>query len=157
MIEVGAMTLIGEIPYTCVKIEGKMAYMQRVGDNKKGRYKTMPALLVPYIRDNEIFIPPPLPVNRKRLTRLHYMKIIKDEVTLPISNDLAFFVAEQLENYIAQLAICAEKNAKMQGHKRITASHWYAFNLSPHQGHGYWPTHVEIAKDYKDYLRNKDV
>lgn len=158
MIKEGQMTLIEATPYNCVKIEGSVAFLQRVGEDKRGRFRKMDVKLVPYIdENNQIVVPKPPPMNRKKMTRFHFMKVIKDEVDLPVSHDLAYFVAEQLESFVSQLAICAEKNAKELGHNRITSAHWYGFNLNMHQGYGYWPDHVEAAKDYKLYLREKDV
>ena len=147
------MTLIEAIPYMCVKIEGSVAFLQRVGEDKRGRLKKMDVKLVPYIKDNKIVIPLPPPVNRKKLTRFHYMKIIKEEIDLPVSNDLAYFIAEQLDTLIRDLAVKAQQNAQYRDCDRITPNHWYNLQLGMHQGDGYWSSHREIAKDYKHYLR----
>ena len=86
MIEVGQMTLIEAIPYNCVKIEGSVAFLQRVGEDKRGRYKKMDVKLVPYVdENNQIVIPKPPPMNRKKMTRFHFMKVIKEEVDLIVS------------------------------------------------------------------------
>ena len=146
------MTLIEAIPYMCVKIEGSVAFLQRVGEDKRGRLKKMDVKLVPYIKDNKIVIPLPPPVNRKKLTRFHYMKIIKEEIDLPVSNDLAYFIAEQLDTLIRDLAVKAQQNAQYRDDDRITPNHWYNLQLGMHQGDGYWSSHRGIAKDYKEYL-----
>ena len=122
MIKEGQMTLIEATPYNCVKIAGSVAFLQRVGEDKRGRFKKMDVKLVPYVdENNQIVIPKPPPMNRKKMTRFHFMKVIKDEIELPVSHDLAYFVAEQLESFVSQLAICAEKNARELGHKRSQA------------------------------------
>ena len=81
MIKEGSMTLLGDLPYTCVKIENGVAFLQRVGEDRRGRYRKMDAKLVPFVNEkNELVIPKPPPVNRKRMTRFHFMKLIKEEV-----------------------------------------------------------------------------
>jgi hypothetical protein len=135
-----------------------MAFLKRVGDEKRGRFKKMNAKLVPYVDEKgELIVPKPPPVSRKKMTRFHYMKVIKDEVDLPLSHDLAYFVAEHLEHLITGLAVIAEDNAKRMGHDRITSNHWYNFQLGPQQGVGYWPEHKEYAKDYKQYLAEEQL
>jgi hypothetical protein len=87
------------------------------------------------------------------MLRFHYLKAIKEEVDLPLSNDLAYFVAEQLDSIIRDLAAKAQQNAEYRNDSRITPNHWYNLQLGMHQGDGYWPNHREIAKEYKEYLR----
>jgi len=148
----GSMTLLEHIPYTCVKIEGNTAFLKRVGDEKRGRFKKMDVRLVPFVNEkNELIVPKPLPVNRKRMTRFHFMKIIKEEVELPLSHDLAYFVAEWLETLVSNAAYEAERNAKQRGDSRIVASHWPPKTDLGNQL-GYWPENREYAKDYKEYL-----
>ena len=147
------MTLLDAIPYHCVKIEGRMAFLKRVGDEKRGRFKKMDAKLVPYVDEKgEPIVPKPPPVNRKRMTRFHYMKVIKECIELPISHDLAYYVAEHLESIVSALADRAEVNARNNGDDRITSAHWYWLELSPEQGYGKWINNIEYAKDYKEYL-----
>jgi len=152
------MTLIEAIPYTCVKIEGSVAFLQRVGEDKRGRFKKMDAKLVPYVdENNQLVTPKPPPMNRKKMTRFHYMKVIKEEIDIPVSHDLAYFIAEQLDTLIRDLAIKAQQNAQYRDDDRITPNHWYNLQLGMHQGDGYWPSHKEIAKEYKEYLRGNNV
>lgn len=152
MIIANTMTLIGEIPYNCVKIEDNMAYLKKVGEESRGRFKVMPVDMVPYVIDGKLIIPKPKPASRKRMTRFHYMKVIKEEVDLPLSHDLAYFIAEQLDTLVRNLAGKAQQNAEYRDDDRITSAHWYNLQLGLHQGDGYWPSHVEYAKDYKEYL-----
>ena len=135
-----------------------MAYLKKVGEEQRGRFKKMDAELVPYMDENNVLITPkPPPVSRKRMTRFHYMKVIKDEVELPLSHDIAYYVAEHLDHIVRQLAVRAEDNAKMHGDDRITSAHWYWLDLGIGVGVGKWPNQVTYAKDYKDYLRyNKE-
>jgi|TARA_R100000479_G_scaffold175140_3_gene125320 hypothetical protein len=153
LIKAGSMTLIDAIPYNCVKIEGKVAYLKRVGDETRGRFKKMDAKLVPYVNEkDELIVPKPPPVNRKRMSRFHFMKVIKEATDLPLSHDLAYYVAEHLESLVYTLAAKAEDNAIMHGDDRITAAHWYHLQLSPQQGNGKWEENREFAKDYKEHL-----
>ena len=95
MIEIGSMTLIEAIPYTCVKIEGSVAFLQRVGEDKRGRFKKMDAKLVPYVdENNQLVIPKPPPMNRKKMTRFHYMKAISEDAQVHIS--VAFLIKAML-------------------------------------------------------------
>ena len=103
----------------------------------------------------EFIVPLPPPVNRKRMVRFHYIKTIKEEVALPLSHDLAYFVAEHLEYIVMMLADRAEANAEEHGDDRITAAHWYWLNLHGEQGYGKWNDNREMAKDYKKYLRGE--
>jgi len=153
MIKPNTMTLIGDTPYNCIKIEDNMAYLKKVGEESRGRFKVMKVELVPYVDENGLLvIPKPKPASRKRMTRFHYMQVIKDEVGLPLSHDLAYFVAEQLDSIIRDLAAKAQQNAEYRNDSRITSAHWYNLQLGMHQGNGYWPSHIEHAKDYKEYL-----
>ena len=149
------MTLLGDLPYTCVKIESGVAFLQRVGEDRRGRYRKMDAKLVPFVNEkNELVIPKPPPVNRKRMTRFHFMKLIKEEVELPISHDLAYYVAEWLETLVSNAALEAENNATVIGDERITAAHWPPSSDLGNQS-GYWEDNREWAKDYKQYLMEK--
>ena len=153
MIKEGSMTLIDAIPYNCVKIEGNMAYLKRAGDETRGRFKKMEAKMVPYVDDNgTLVVPKPPPVNRKRLSRFHFVKVIKEATELPLSHDLAYYVADHLEGLVYSLASRAEENAIQNGDSRITAAHWYHLQLSPQQGYGKWDENREFAKEYKKYL-----
>lgn len=152
MIKEGSMTLLDHIPYNCVKIEGNTAFLKRVGDETRGRFRKMDARLVPFVDEkNELIVPKPLPVNRKRMARFHFMKVIKEEVDLPLSHDLAYFVAEWLETLVINTAGDAEYNAKERGDDRITAAHWCP-NTNLGNQEGFWPENREYAKDYKEYL-----
>ena len=138
MIKEGSMTLIDAIPYNCIKIENGMAFLKRVGDEQRGRFKKMNAKLVPFVNDEGGFtIPKPPPINRKKLSRFHFMKVIKEEVELPLSHDLAYYVAEHLESLVGHLANKAERNALEHGHDRITSAHWYWLEMLPSQGRGF--------------------
>ena len=109
--------------------------------------------MVPYFDEKGDFIvPSPPPFNRKRMVRFHFMNIIKDEVELPLSHDLAYFVAEWLESIVYSAAHAAENNAVDRNDERITAAHWCPNNELGNQM-GYWPQNREYAKDYKEYLR----
>jgi len=148
------MTLIGHLPYLCVKIEGGVAYLKVAGDEQRGRYKKMDAILVPYVDEKgELIVPKPPPVSRKKMLRFNFLKVVKDEVELPLSNDLAYCIAEHLEHLVSQLAMKAESNANEKGHDRITAAHWYWLDLGPEQGKGYWKEQRELSMEYKNYLR----
>ena len=154
MIKAGSMTLIDAMPYNCIKIEDGVAYLKRVGDETRGRFKKMDAKLVPYVNEkNEYIVPSPPPVNRKRMGRFHFMKYIQEEIDLPVSHDLAYFVAEHLEHIVTILASKAQSNAEKRGDDRITAAHWYWLDLGMHYGDGYWPDNIIQAKEYKEYLR----
>ena len=147
------MTLIEHLPYTCVKIEDGVAFLKRVGEENRGRFKKMDAKLVPFVNEkNELVIPKPPPVNRKRMARFHFMKVIKEEVELPVSHDLAYFVAEWLFELVSNAALEAEKNAAIRDDKRITAAHWPP-NRNLGNQTGYWPDNPEWAKEFKEYLR----
>jgi hypothetical protein len=158
VITVGSMTLLDHLPYTCIKIEDGVAYLKKVGEESRGRYRKMDVKLVPFVDEkNQLITPKPPPVNRKRMTRFHYMKTIKEQVDMPISHDLAYIVAEHLESLVMMLADRAETNAEEAGDDRITAAHWYWLELEKHEGFGKWPENRELAKDYKMYLRNENV
>ncbi len=153
MIKAGSMTLIDAIPYSCVKIEDGMAYLKKVGDENRGRFKKMRVELCPYVNEkNEFIVPKPPPINRKRMTRFHFMKIIKDEVDLPVSHDLAYFVAEWLETLVMNAALEAESNAERRNDDRITAAHWPP-NTDLGNQSGYWEGNREWAKEYKLFLK----
>ena len=148
------MTLIGHLPYTCVKIESGMAYLKVAGDEQRGRYKKMEAILDPYVDEKgELIVPKPPPVSRKKMLRFNFMKAVRDEVELPVSHDLAYCIAEHLEHIVSQLASIAESNALEKGHDRITAAHWYWLDLAPGQGKGYWIENRDHSNDYKNHLR----
>ena len=154
MIEEGKLTLLGIVPYDCVKIENGVAYLKKVGDETRGRFKKMDAVLVPYFDEEKgLIVPKKSLPSRKKMLRFHYLKAIKEEVDLPLSNDLAYFVAEQLDTIIRDLAAKAQQNAEYRNDSRITPNHWYNLQLGMHQGDGYWPIHRELAKEYKEYLR----
>ena len=85
------------------------------------------------------------------------MKVIKEEVELPLSHDLAYYVAEHLESLVGHLANKAERNALEHGHDRITSAHWYWLEMLPSQGRGFWPDNVKTAKDYKEYLTLEQI
>ena len=155
MIEEGKTTLIDNWPYLCVKIVGNTAHLKRVGEETRGRLKKMSVKLCPYFdENNEYIVPEPPPVNRKRMTRFHFMKIIKEEVELPVSHDLAYFVAEWLETLVSNAALEAENNAQVRNDDRITAAHWPP-NTNLGNQSGYWEGNREWAKDYKQYLKEK--
>lgn len=158
MITEGAITLIDQLPYTCIKVEEGVAFLKRVGDENRGRFKRMDAKFVPYLnKEKKLIVPEIPPLSRRKMERFHYMKAIKEEIDLPISHDLSYFVAEHIDHLVRQLAEKAEINANMKGDKRITSAHWYWLDLTPEGGHGFWPDHVEFAKDYKEYLRYGEV
>ena len=133
-----------------------MAFLKRVGEEQRGRFKKMDAKLVPYFDEkNEFIVPKPPPPNRKRMVRFHYMKTIKEEVEdLPLSHDLAYFVAEWLEEIVMSAAHAAENNALKRGDDRITAAHWPP-NTDLGNQDGYWEHNREYAKDYKEYLKGE--
>jgi len=156
VIKAGSMTLIDAIPYNCVKVEDGVAFLKRVGDESRGRFKKVRVELCPFVNEkNEYIVPTPPPVNRKRMTRFHFMKIIKEEVELPVSHDLAYFVAEWLETIVSVTALNAEHNATIRGDDRITAAHWPP-NTKIHNQDGFWSENREYAKDYKQYLKEKN-
>ena len=156
MIKAGSMTLIDAIPYNCVKVEDGVAFLKRVGDESRGRFKKVRVELCPFVNEkNEYIVPTPPPVNRKRMTRFHFMKIIKEEVELPVSHDLAYFVAEWLEDIVSNAAMEAQINAEVRNDERITAAHWPPNRDLGNQS-GYWEGNREWAKDYKQYLKEKN-
>ncbi len=149
------MTLLEHLPYTCIKIEDGVAFLKRVGEEQRGRFRKMDAKLVPFVNEkNELVIPKPPPVNRKRMTRFHYMKIIKEELELPTSHDLAYYVAEHLDYLVRILAGRAEQNAEKAGDDRVTSEHWYWLDLRPEEGIGKWEQNKDMANDFKNYLRD---
>lgn len=153
MIEEGKTTLIDNWPYLCVKIVGNTAHLKRVGEESRGRFKKMSVKLCPYFdENNEYIVPEPPPINRKRMTRFHFMKVIKENVDMPLSHDLAYFVAEWLETIVYMTAGDAEDNAKKRGDERITAAHWPPYSDMKIRW-GYWPENRDYAKDYKQYLK----
>tara|TARA_R100000656_G_scaffold49000_1_gene39582 strand:+ start:194 stop:691 length:498 start_codon:yes stop_codon:yes gene_type:complete len=157
LITEGAITLIDSLPYTCIKIEHGMAHLKRVGDEKRGRFKKMEAKMVPYLDKEKNLIVPKRPrFDRRKMTRFPYMKVIRDEVDLSLSHDLAYFVAEHLDTLVRQLALKAEINANQRGDKRITSAHWKWLELDVNDGHGFWAEQVEFGKDYKEYLRTNN-
>tara|TARA_Y100000361_G_C11109942_1_gene316993 strand:+ start:498 stop:971 length:474 start_codon:yes stop_codon:yes gene_type:complete len=153
VIKAGSMTLIDAIPYSCIKVEHGMAYLKKVGDENRGRFKKVRVELCPYVNEkNEFIVPKPPPVNRKRMARFHFMKVIKECVDMPLSHDLAYFVAEWLETIVYNAAGNAEHNAQTRGDERITAAHWPS-NTEIHNQEGFWPQNRDYAKDYKQYLK----
>ena len=155
MIEEGKMTLLEHLPYMCIKIEHGVAYLKKVGDETRGRFRKMDAKLVPYLDEKgNLIVPNPPPVNRKRMTRFHFMKLIREEVDLPTSHDLAYYVAEWLETLVSNAALEAEDNARTRGDERITAAHWPP-NTDLGNQSGYWEDNREWAKDYKQYLKER--
>ena len=153
MIEECKMTLLDSLPYICEKIEGSTAFLKRVGEERRCRFRKMPSKMVPYFDEKgEFIVPLPPPVNRKRMVRFHYIKTIKEEVELPLSHDLAYFVAEWLEELVMSAAHAAEHNAIVRGDNRITAAHWPP-NTDLGNQDGYWEQNREYAKDYKEYLK----
>jgi hypothetical protein len=153
VIKAGSMTLLDAIPYSCIKVEDGMAYLKRVGDENRGRFKKVAIEICPYVNEkNEYVIPKPPPVNRKRMARFHFMKVIKEEIELSVSHDLAYFVAEWLHDIVSCAALEAERNANDRNDERITAAHWPP-NKNLGNQRGYWPQNPEWAKEYKEYLR----
>ena len=156
MITVNSYTLLDQLPYVCIKIEDGMAYLKKVGDEQRGRFRKMDVELVPYFDEEKNFIvPKPKAPSRRKMTRFHYMKVIKDSVDMPLSHDLAYYVAEHLEYIVMMLADRAETNAEAHGDSRITAAHWYWLDIQPQEGFGKWSDNREMAKDYKKYLRGE--
>jgi hypothetical protein len=156
MIYAGAITLIDHYPYRCVKIEDGTAYLKKLGDETRGRMRKFPIKMCPYIDENKELITPTAPKPKRRTVKqIKFMKTIKDEVELSVSNDLVYFVKEWIETIVTSMAVNAEHNARNAGHKRITAKHWYWLEIPIHGGRGLWPDHEEMcadikAKDYED-------
>ena len=153
MIKEGQFTIIDLKPYRCVKIEDGMAFFQSATDETRGRLRQTDVEFAPYFGENgDLVIPKKRSITRKRLKRFDFMKKVKEATDLPLSHDLAYFIAEHLDNLMHDLAHRAELNAKRNGDKRITSAHWYWLDIPIHAGEGYWPNNIEIAKDYKEYL-----
>lgn len=149
------MTLLEHMPYICIKIESGVAHLKKVGDETRGRFRKMEANLVPYLDEKgKLIVPKPPPVNRKRMLRFHFMKVIKEEVDLPVSHDLAYFVAEWLSDLVMFGAHEAENNALRRGDDKITSAHWPP-NRELSNQRGYWEQNKEYAKDYKQYLKER--
>lgn len=130
-----------------------MAYFQSATDETRGRLREIPVELAPYFDKNGDIVNPAKPsITRKRLKRFDFMKAVKEETEMSLSHDLAYFIAEHLDNLVRQLALNAESNAKRNGDERITSAHWYWLDIPIHCGEGYWPNNIEIAKDYKKYM-----
>lgn len=147
------MTLLEHTPYICIKIESGVAHLKKVGDETRGRFRKMDAKLVPYLDEKgKLIVPKPPPVNRKRMLRFHFMKVIKEEVDLPVSHDLAYFVAEWLSDLVMFGAHEAENNALRRGDVKITSAHWPP-NRDLSNQQGYWEQNKDYAKDYKQYLK----
>jgi len=156
MIAEGDITLINNLPYNCVKIESGTAFLKMVGDEKRGRFRKMDVKKVPYLDENKkLIVPKTIPFSRRRMLRFDYMKVIKENVNMGVSHDLSYWVAEWLENLVVQLAYKAEQNAIDSKSRTINSGHWYWFEVGPTEGLGYWPSQVEYAKDYKEYLRDE--
>tara|TARA_R110002020_G_scaffold42162_3_gene123834 strand:+ start:3480 stop:3947 length:468 start_codon:yes stop_codon:yes gene_type:complete len=155
VIKEGSMTLLEHMPYICIKIESGVAHLKKVGDETRGRFRKMEANLVPYLDEKgKLIVPKPPPVNRKRMLRFHFMKVIKEEVDLPVSHDLAYFVAEWLSDLVMFGAHEAENNALRRGDDKITSAHWPP-NRELSNQRGYWEQNKEYAKDYKQYLKER--
>lgn len=158
MIEQGKVTLLEDTIYLCEKIEDGVAYLKRVGGDKRGRYKKMKAILVPYLDENNVMIEPkPLKISRKKMKRFDFMKRVRDEIDgdFSISHDLAYCISEWLDTVVRQLTLTAMETATKRGDKTIDAGHWYWLQLSPEQGEGiYISENREFANDYKRYLDN---
>jgi acetoin utilization deacetylase AcuC-like enzyme len=157
MIEQGKVTLLGDSIYLCEKIEDGMAYLKKVGDEKRGRYRKMGVELVPYLDEkNELVTPKPRKISRKKMQRFHYMKWIKEAIDeeMSVSHDLSYFVSEWLENLMMDFALLAQHNAEIRGDDTITAAHWYWWDLPPEQGEGFFEENRQTAKSYKEYLEN---
>ena len=153
MIKEGSMTLLEHQPYICIKIEHGVAHLKKVGDETRGRFRKMDAILVPYLDEKgKLIVPKPPPVNRKRMVRFHFMKVIKEEVDMPVSHDLAYFVAEWLADLVMSGAHEAENNALRRGDVKITSAHWPP-NRDLSNQQGYWEQNKDYAKDYKQYLQ----
>ena len=147
------MTLLEHQPYICIKIEHGVAHLKKVGDETRGRFRKMDAILVPYLDEKgKLIVPKPPPVNRKRMVRFHFMKVIKEEVDMPVSHDLAYFVAEWLADLVMSGAHEAENNALWRGDVKITSAHWPP-NRDLSNQQGYWEQNKDYAKDYKQYLQ----
>ena len=130
-----------------------MAHLKKVGDETRGRFRKMDAILVPYLDEKgKLIVPKPPPVNRKRMVRFHFMKVIKEEVDMPVSHDLAYFVAEWLADLVMSGAHEAENNALRRGDVKITSAHWPP-NRDLSNQQGYWEQNKDYAKDYKQYLQ----
>ena len=153
MIKDGMFTIIDLKPYRCVKIEAGVAYFQSATDETRGRLREMPVELAPYFDENGDIVNPAKPsITRKRLKRFDFMKAVKEETEMSLSHDLAYFIAEHLDNLVRQMTMNAELNAISRGDERITSAHWYWLDIPISGGEGYWPNNVEMAKDYKKYL-----
>lgn len=156
MIAEGDITLIDNLPYNCIKIEGGTAFLKMVGEEKRGRFRKMDVKMVPYLDENKnLIVPKAKPFSRRRMLRFDYMKVIKENVNMGVSHDLPYWIAEWLENLVIQLADKAEQNAIDSKSRTINAGHWYWFEVGPTEGLGHWPQQVEYAKDYKEYLRDE--
>ena len=157
MIEVGTMTIIDDWPYRCVKIEEGTAYLKRLGDETRGRMRKFTVDMCPYIDENKDLITPKRKMPKRRTAKnVNIMKIIRDDVEMSVSNDMVYFVREWLNTIIRNLASNAEQNAKREGHKRISAKHWYWLDIPVNGGMGCWNEQDEFAKEWKviDYEEN---
>ena len=153
MIKEGMFTIIALKPYRCVKIEAGVAFFQSATDETRGRLKEIPVELAPYFDENGDIVNPAKPsMTRKRLKRFDFMRVVKEETEMSLSHDLAYFIAEHLDNLVRQMTMNAELNAISRGDERITSAHWYWLDIPVSGGEGYWPNNVEMAKDYKKYL-----
>lgn len=157
MIRAGDITLINNLPYNCIKIEGETAYLKLVGEERRGRFRKMDAKMVPYLDENKnLIVPKAKPFSRRRMLSFKFMDIVKEEVELGVSHDLPYAIAEWLDSIIRELATKAEINAHTQRKKVIDASHWYWLEMSPTQGIGHWPENREYANDHKKWLMEQD-
>ena len=140
MIEVGQLTVIDFITYTCLKIEDGKAHLKDI-TSTQGRPKVMDVRYVPYFTDDGLIIPekPELKVVRIP-SKLNIRKILKEETEMPFTNDVVRFVVEWAETAIASMVSWAEENAEREGHSKIRAGHFYWWSLHPNQETtGYWP------------------
>ena len=56
MIKAGSMTLIDAIPYNCVKVEDGVAFLKKVGDESRGRFKKMRVELCPFVNEKNEYM-----------------------------------------------------------------------------------------------------
>ena len=143
MIEVGGLTLIDFVTYTCIKIENGEAHLKDIVGGR-GRPKKMKVSEVPYFKDGEFHVPeiPKVEIARTP-TKLDVRKILKREADLPATNDAIRFLSEWTETAIANMISWAIQNAEEMGHTKLTSAHFYWWELSTNQDPtGFWENQI---------------
>lgn len=151
MIEVGGLTVIDFVTYTCIRIENGVAHLKDVVGGR-GRPKTMNVEHVPYFKDGE-FIVPEIPTHTiaRVPTKLNIRKLLKEETEMQFTNDACRFLSEWAETAVANMIAWAVKNAEIKEHTKLTAAHFYWWELSTNQDPtGFWENQIGYASRDSD-------